>query len=389
MVYTFEDCRLDEELYVLCHAGQPLKLEPKVLGLLVYLLHHRQRVVPKNELIEQLWPAQVVTEAALTHCMTKARKAMQDDGGSQRVIKTLHGRGYRFVAEVTEEPHEQGVERPRQDSSARFTFLLTGGRLWQRGRLAGVGVLLVLGWSLALWQFFFNPFPPAQALLSRHKPALALPHKPSLAVLPFATQDEGPQQRAFSSGLTEGLITSLSRVSGLFVAARNAPVLYQARDITPEQVGRELGVRYVLEGSVRRADDQVRITAQLVDTATGYQVWAQRYDRPFHDIFALQDEITDKIVSALAVKLKEEERSRMVLRYTDNVEAYDFSARGWDYFGRYTQAANLEARQLFAHALDLDPRYTVAYVVGASLFLAWIGPCGRVGGIVVSAFPPA
>ena len=115
----------------------------------------------------------------------------------------------------------------------------------------------MLGWSLALWQFFFNPFPPAQALLSRHKPALALPHKPSLAVLPFATQDEGPQQRAFSSGLTEGLITSLSRVSGLFVAARNAPVLYQARDITPEQVGRELGVRYVLEGSVRRADDQV------------------------------------------------------------------------------------------------------------------------------------
>jgi len=188
-----------------------------------------------------------------------------------------------------------------------------------------------------------------------------LPDKPSIAVLPFVNMSGDPEQEYFSDGITEDLITDLSKISGLFVIARNSTFTYKGKPVKVDQVGRELGVRYVLEGSVRKAGDRVRITGQLVDASTGGHLWAERYDRDLTDIFALQDEVAQKIVAALAVKLTEDEQERLERTYTDNVEAYDYFLRGLEYSNRFTKEATDQARRLFEKAIDLDPGFAAAY----------------------------
>jgi TolB-like protein/Tfp pilus assembly protein PilF len=190
---------------------------------------------------------------------------------------------------------------------------------------------------------------------------LPLPDKPSVAVLPFANLSQDPAQEYFSDGVTEDLITGLSKVSGLFVIARNSVFTYKGKPVKVGEVGRDLGVRYVLEGGVQRAGSRVRITAQLVDAATGYHIWAERYDREVRDIFALQDEVTQRIVRALAVKLTEAEKGRVGRAPTGVLEAYDLVLRGHEERKRTTREGNAEARRLFVKALDLDPEYAAAY----------------------------
>jgi TolB-like protein/class 3 adenylate cyclase len=203
-------------------------------------------------------------------------------------------------------------------------------------------------------------------------PALALPEEPSVAVLPFTNLSGDPEQGYFSDGLTEDLITDLSRLSGLFVIARHSVFTYKGKAVKIEEAGRELGARYVLEGSVRKAGDRVRITAQLVDATTGHHLWAERYDRELKDIFALQDEITEKIVAALAVKLTAGEQKRIGRQYTDNLEAYDYYLRGLEYYFRYTKETNAQARQMFERALELDPNFAAAYAyLGWTSFMEW------------------
>jgi adenylate cyclase len=192
---------------------------------------------------------------------------------------------------------------------------------------------------------------------------LELPEKPSIAVLPFVNISGDPEQEYFSDGITEDLITDLSKISGLFVIARNSVFIYKGKVIKIAEVGRELGVRYALEGSVRKANDRVRITAQLVDTMTEGHLWAERYDRELKDIFALQDEVTQKIVTALAVKLTEDEQERLVRKYTDNMEAYDYYLQGLEYFSRLTKDTNILAQQMFKRAIDLDPKFAAAYAL--------------------------
>jgi len=160
------------------------------------------------------------------------------------------------------------------------------------------------------------------------KKVVEMPDKPSIAVLPFTNLSGDPEQEYFSDGITEDISTDLSRISGLFVISRNSVFLYKGKAVKPEEVSRELGVRYILEGSVRKAGNRVRITAQLIDATTGYHLWAERYDRELKDIFTLQDEVTQKIVAALAVKLTAGEQERLVRKYTDNLEAYDYYLRG-------------------------------------------------------------
>src|SRR5262245_39851559 len=190
---------------------------------------------------------------------------------------------------------------------------------------------------------------------------LPLPDKPSLAVLPFANLSQDPAQEFFSDGVTEDLITGLSKCSGLFVIARNSVFTYKGRAVQIREVGRDLGVRYVLEGGVQRSGSRVRITAQLVDATTGYHVWAERYDREVRDIFSLQDEVTQQIVRALAVKLTEGEQGR-IARVRTSPEVYDLVLRGTAERQRTTQEANAESGRLYAKALDLDPSYGPAYM---------------------------
>src|SRR5437867_4673887 len=201
---------------------------------------------------------------------------------------------------------------------------------------------------------------------------LALPDKPSVAVLPFANLSQDPTQEYFSDGVTEDLITGLSKMSGLFVIARNSVFTYKGKPVNVREVGRDLGVRYVLEGGVQRAGNRVRITAQLVDARSGYHIWAERYDREVRDIFTLQDEVTKQIVRALAVKVTEAEKARIGRVPTGVLEAYDLVLRGTEERKRATREGNVEARRLFTQARELDPQYAAAYAgVGWTLLQSW------------------
>jgi adenylate cyclase len=190
-----------------------------------------------------------------------------------------------------------------------------------------------------------------------------LPDKPSIAVLPFVNMSGDPEQEYFSDGMTEDLITDLSQISGLFVIARNSVFTYKGKAVKVDEVGKEFGVRYVLEGSVRKADNRVRITAQLVDALTGHHLWAERYDRPLRDIFALQDEITQQIVTTLKLQLTLWEQGYLVRKRTDNLEAYDAFLRGAERYVRLEKGAVAQARQFFEQAIALDPQCVEAYTL--------------------------
>jgi TolB-like protein/predicted Zn-dependent protease len=200
-----------------------------------------------------------------------------------------------------------------------------------------------------------------------------LPDEPSIVVLPFTNMSNDPDQDYFSDGLTEVLTGDLSKISSLFVIARNSAFTYKGKAVKVQDVSREMGVRYVLEGSVLKAGNQIRITVQLIDATTGYHLWSDRFDRPFKDIFALQDEIVQKIVTTLKLQLTVEEQGYLVRKHTDNLEAYDVFLRGMEYFSRTTKEANSQARQLWEKALALDPQYTDAYVMlGFTYFVEWV-----------------
>jgi TolB-like protein/lipoprotein NlpI len=202
--------------------------------------------------------------------------------------------------------------------------------------------------------------------------ALPLPDKPSLIVLPLNNMSGDPGQDYFSDGLTEVLTSNLSKISSLFVIARNTAFTYKGKAANVQDVGREMGVRYVLEGSVQKADQQVRIIVQLIDATTGGHLWAEQYDRPLKDIFALQDDIVQQIVTTLKLQLTLQEQGYIVRKHTNNLEAYDAFLCGMEYFFRTTKEANTQARQLFEKAIALDPQYAEAYAwLSVTYWLEW------------------
>jgi adenylate cyclase len=210
-----------------------------------------------------------------------------------------------------------------------------------------------------------------EAGLPEYSP-IALPDKPSIAVLPFVNMSGDPEQEYFSDGLTEDLITDLSKFRGLFVISRNSVFIYKGQVVKPEQVRKELGVRYMLEGSVRKAGKQVRIRAQLIDTTTGGHQWAERYDRELKDIFTLQDEITQQIVSALGVKFEQIEQERALRKDTANLNAFDYNLRGWWYYHRFTKENNEQARRMFEKAIEIEPKFADAYAgMGLTYYEQW------------------
>ncbi len=210
-----------------------------------------------------------------------------------------------------------------------------------------------------------------EAGLPEYSP-IALPDKASIAVLPFVNMSGDPEQEYFSDGLTEDLITDLSKFRGLFVISRNSVFTYKGQAIKPEQVRKDLGVRYMLEGSVRKAGKRVRITAQLIDTTTGGHLWAERYDRELKDIFTLQDEITQQIVSALDVKFEQIEQERALRKDTANLNAFDFNLQGWWYYNRFTKEDNEQARRMFEKATEIEPKFADAYAgLGFTYYEQW------------------
>jgi TolB-like protein len=303
--YLFDDCVLDTARRELRRGAAPVAVEPQVFDLIVHLVHHRDRVVSKDELLAAVWHGRIVSESALFNRINAARSAIGDSGNRQRLIKTLPRKGLRFVGDV------------REDKAA------TAGT--QTGPLA--------------------------------PPPLALPDRPSIAVLPFANMSGDPDQDYFADGISEDLITGLARIRWLFVIARNSSFVYKGRAVDVSQVARELGVRYVLEGSVRRSGRRLRITAQLVDATTGAHYWAERYDRELGDIFAVQDDITRSVAAAIEPQLLAAEGVRTLARTADDLGAWELVARAQTHFWRLTREDCAAAVEPLRRAVEAFPDY--------------------------------
>lgn len=255
----------------------------------------------------------------------------------------------------------EGLPLPEQPCGARERARSKGHAF--RAKLALTA--LALAAAAGFWFGIRHGEPPPETA-SEAKMALPLPDRPSIAVLPFDNMSDDPEQEYFSDGLTEDIITALSRIPDLFVIARNSTFAYKGKPVKIQEVSEALGVRYVLEGSVRRSESTVRVTSQLIDALTGHHLWAEKYDRDLKDIFALQDEITFEIVSALQVELTEGEQGRALRERTRNFDAWEHLARGNSHFYRFTRADNAVAREAFKKSAETDPEYAPAYAL-----LAW------------------
>jgi adenylate cyclase len=318
-VWRFEDFELDPSAYRLRHKDRIVRLERIPFELLCLLVEHRGELVTREEILERVWGKGVFvdSENSINTAVRKIRRALNDDADAPRFIVTVPARGYRFVASI----HDTAV-----------------------------------------------------GALSTHSPPLPLPDKPSIAVLPFTNLSGDRDLEYFSDGLTDDLITALARLPGLFVIARSSVFTYKGTAAKVQDVGRELGLRYVLEGSVRRADNRLRITAQLVDAASGAHLWAESYDRPLRDIFALQDEIVRRIVTTLNLQLGLwDKHGLLVTKRTDKLEAYDDFLRGLGYAqSATTKAGNEQARRLYQKAIEVDPKYSDAFArLGFTYLLDW------------------
>jgi adenylate cyclase len=281
-----------------------------------------------------------------------------DDLGEQRLKNIAEPvRAYRVRSEPGA-PRKRITAKPSRLSSIRWLAALAAG-----------SILLLIVIGAAGWHFYLQPLLQERAFAKQT--VLPLPDKPSIAVLPFANMSGDAGQDYFSDGMTENLITNLSKVSGLFVIARNSVFTYKGRPVKVQDVGRELGVRYVLEGSVQKASEHVRIHAQLIDAATGFHLWAEQFDRRLDDLFALQDDVANDIIAALQLELTESERQRLANRYTKSIAAYDYYLRGEAAYERIGPLVErLDARRYFQTAIDLDPDFALAY---ARLALTYTG----------------
>ncbi|NIS78778.1 MAG: adenylate/guanylate cyclase domain-containing protein [Anaerolineales bacterium] len=239
--------------------------------------------------------------------------------------------------------------------------------LWRRKAVfAGAVAVLVVAVAAAIWNFYLRPPPIEPASVERM--ALPLPEEPSIAVLPFTNLSGDPEQEYFSDGITEEIITALAKIPQLLVIARNSTFTYKGKPVKVQKVAEDLGVRYVLEGGVRKAGDKIRITAQLIDAISGHHLWAERYDGTLGDVFGLQDKVTEKIVASLAVELTSDQKENVARRGTDNAAAYDAFVQGREYYLRHTRDDMVKAVTYFKRAIELDPNFSSAH---AALSIAY------------------
>ena len=300
--------------------------------------------------MEKVWPGTVVGDEALTNAINKLRKAFGDDRQNPRVIETIPKAGYRLIAKV--EPINSPGPAPAGESTQARGSAAT--RHWLQRTLPFVAIIALVLTTYVLWEPL--SLSDKKALVPAEQAASS--NKPSIAVLPF--DNFNAENDYFSDGITDDLITDLSKISGFTVIARNSMFTYKRRVVTVQQIAEELGATHVLIGSIRRAGNSIRINAQFIDAATGHHLWAERYDREFRNVFELQDEITEKIVSAMKVRLTDYERLNLIKRYTNNVEAYDLFLKGQQEFLKFTREGNSEARRYYQMATDLDPEFARA-----------------------------
>ena len=354
---TIDGWQIDADLHRISRDGVEIKLEPRSMELLIYLAGRPGEVVSREEIEENIWHGQVVGYEALSGSIAKLRKAFGDTGKNHRIIETISKSGYRLIAPVM-----RASQVPDSTSEAIEVSPLSS----KNSRLiVAVMVLAIIATALSWWQ----PWNERDGSASNDHIPFLLPDRPSIAVLPFTNMSGDPEQGYFADGMTDDLITDLSKISGLFVIARNSAFTYKDKSVNIQQVAEELGVKYVLEGSVRRAGEQIRINAQLIDASTSGHLWAERYDGDIDDVFALQDKITQKIVTALSINLTPEEERQRVQKYTDNVRAYDAYLQS-----RQIRALNSSEEfdstiNYLKKAIELDPTFGLAHATLAELYL--------------------
>lgn len=302
MQFRFENHTLDRNLRELTRGGTPVPMQPQVFDLLVYLVEQRGRVVSKDDLIAKVWGDRIVSDSALNSRINAARKALGDDGETQRLIKTVPRKGFRFVGEVLEQE-------------------------------------------------------PATAAPVQATPARAAPDRPAIAVLAFENMSDDPEQEYFCDGISEDILTALSKVRWFLVIARNSSFTYKGRAVHIREIADELGVGYIVEGSVRKAGDRVRITAQLNDATTGSHIWAEHYDRDLGDVFAVQDEITNAIVAAIEPQIYAAENFHARRKQPASLDAWDLLMRALSHYWRITRQDHLMAQQQLEQAIAIDPDY--------------------------------
>lgn len=321
------------------------------MALLEYLACRPGVVISRQQLEQDLWQGTVVGYDALGNAINKLRKAFGDDARNPKIIETIPKTGYRLIAEVKFE----------DTATTPVETVIDGGPI-AVSRRVGVASVVIVVLMLAtaaaiLWLLRAPDVEPAS--LSRM--AFPLPEKPSIAVLPFVNLSNDPEQQYFADGMTEDLITDLSKISGLFVIARTSVFNYRNKPIEIRRVAEELGVRFVMDGSVRRVGNQVRINAQLIDATTGVHVWADRYDGTLDDILSMQDRIIKSIVSSLSVNLVGAEQVNQAEAESTSIEAYDAFLRGWQRYRLGSPEDLGKATFYFEQAIELDPEYARAH----------------------------
>ncbi len=320
MQFVFADYILNTDKRELTKGSEVVAIGPKVFDLLVHLVENRERVVNKNSLLDSIWGGRIVSESTITSHINALRKALGDSGGEQRLIRTVARKGFRFIGDVREVPSPDTFNPPETEPA-------------ETDEPSGFG--------------------------------LALPDKPSIAVLPFQNLSGDPEQEYFTEGVVEDIIAALSHIRWLFVIARNSSFTYKGRAVDVKQVGRELGVRYVLEGSVRKAANRVRITGQLIDATTGGHLWADRFEGTLDDIFELQDQLAASVVGAIAPQLERAEIERAKRKPTESLDAYDCYLRGMAKLQKGAREDVNDALPFFYKAMELDPDFASAYAMAA------------------------
>jgi len=323
--FVFAGHTLDTDRRELLRGSQAIAVEPQVFDVLFYLVDNRDHVVSKDELIASVWGGRIVSDSTLTSRVNAARRAIGDSGEQQNLIRTIARKGVRFIAEV----HTEFAPKPTADAPAAVQ-------------------------------------PPA---------ALPLPDRPAIAVLPFTNMSGDAEQEYFSDGISEDIITALSKLRWFFVIARNSSFIYKGKPVHMKQIAEELGVGYVVEGSVRRGGDRVRITAQLNDAVTGSHIWAERYDRALSDVFGVQDEITEAIVAAIEPQLYAAENFRARRKPPESMDAWDLVMRALSHHWRVTRQDSVVAQALLEKATAIDPTYgqALGLLAASHTFCAHMG----------------
>jgi len=368
--FVIESWRVSPAEGVLLRDNDTLRLEPKVMDVLVYFASRPGEVITREELERDVWRGALVGYDAVTATVIKLRKALGDNAKQPRVIATIPKKGYQLIAPVK---FVDSVTTINNTASSTITTQ----KETDSGQAPAIPLDVTKNSDLLRKPAFISAAIVALVLVIAWL-GISQQHNqsngklPSLVVLPIENLDAGGEHEVFVDGITEDIITDLSRLSSLMVFASNTTFKYKGRQVTPQELRDELKVDFMLKGSARRYGDEIRINMQLVNTETGFNVWAERYDRKLEEVFAVQDEVASSLVQALAIKLSSDEKNRLAQRATNNLKAYEYLLEGQRLSKEYSRQTNEQAIEAYKKAIETDPAYGRAYgALAYSLSLAY------------------